>query len=626
MTAVIQPLVATPRHYKFESLKGYILRLSEANGYHTPTIMLSGTGMTNGEMISIIPPIENLAPLFNLSIKEICRLGYQRPSGSSSAKQIWLHNHLLPTYYLNIKTSKVCTECILESGFIESFWDIKYAIACPKHNRYLIKACPACKKQLSWFRPGLLKCGCGCDLSLFKGNKLNNEAVIGLLAFLRNQLHRQPHNYQLLKQRLGFPVEHLVSLTLPELLSIIVRFENKGGHSMRAFADQSEYQEEVTLANVSQALENWPEGLYQYLNSFNQGKVSTKGFGLRKQFESFYGSLFKSDIPQEKIAFIKDAFIKFGLEKWKKAYVTHKLDSGVGQRNQVVGIYGLASALGVMTSTANRIASQELIPTSLITYNGRTRKLFDISKGVPFEASVGESFTVRKAAALLSLPVSVLKVLREQGIYQVRHIANPMAAYHELDLNAFRDKLLACRATNSRKLTDDLITFKQVMLMKAGAGIVKASFIRAILIGELLSIGSIDENIEAILFKKHDVMRFMEESKQMLLGLITVATAARQLHCDPKVVKNLYRDGMLSGNQKSNGLFINKDSLDLFNQRYVSCAAIASIHSACSARVVSLLKENLIDLHYFPRAKGHNPQPFVERKHAKFILASSDFY
>ena len=144
--------------------------------------------------------------------------------------------------------------------------------------------------------------------------------------------------------------------------------------------------------------------------------------------------------------------------------------------------------------------------------------------------------------------------------------------------------------------------------------------------GELLSIGIIDENIEAMLFRKHDVMQFMEESKRKHLGFTTIAMAAKQLHCDPKIIKNLYRDGMLSGNQKSNGLFINKDSLDLFDQRYVSCAAIASIRSASSARVVSLLKENLIHLHYFPRSKGHNPQPFVERKHAKFMLGSSAFY
>lgn len=617
----IMPLVLTPRPYKFESLKGFILRSSEANGYTSPTTMLSSAGLTNGEMISIIPPLEKLAPLFNLSTAEIVKLGYRKPLGSPSAKHIWLHNHQLPTYYLNIKVPKICTECIVESGFTESFWDLKHAIACPKHNRYLLKTCPDCKKQLSWFRLGLLTCKCGCDLSKHRGEVLDNQPVLGLLAFLRNQLKREPHDNNLLRERLGFPVEHLRTLTLAELLSIIVKFENKGNYSKSTLENHKCNQEGLTLAKVSQALENWPEGLYQYLDSFHDERASPQGFGLRKQFESFCGSLFKSDIPKEKIAFIKDAFIKFGTDEWKQAYVTNKLDGGTGQGKQLVGICGVANALGVMNSTAKKIVKQELIPNTVVTYNGRSRMLFDLDQGMPFKASIGASYTVRKAAAWLGLPVSVLKTLRKQGDYEVRHIANPTTAYHQLDLNAFRDRLLACRTVSTLNLLDECLTLKQVMLMKTGADAIKASFVSAILSGKLLSIGSIDESVDGMQFTRSDVMQFMVVSKREFFGLITVVAAAKQLHCDPLVVKNLYTDGIVSGNQQSNGLFIRQDSLDAFGERYVSCAAIASKQSSNSTKIVSLCKKNMIALHLFPRAIGQNPQPFVERKLAQMKLS-----
>lgn len=617
MPPFINPLVLTPRPYKFESLKGYILRSSEANAYDTPTTMLSSAGMTSGEMISIIPPLEKLAPLFNLSITEMTKLGYRKPLGSPSAKHIWIYNHQLPTYYLNIKRPKICTECILQTGFTESFWDLKHAIACPKHNRYLLKSCPDCKKHLSWFRPGLLTCSCGCDLSQTKGDLLNNQAVLGLLTFLRNQLKREPHDNKLLKQRLGFPVEHLETLTLAELLSIIIRFENKGSYPKMPLDEHKGYQEEVTLAKVSQALENWPEGLYHYLDSFNHERASAKGFGLRKQFESFYGSLFKSDIPKEKIAFIKDAFIKFGAEEWKQAFVTNKLDGGTGQGKQLVGIYGLAGALGVMTSTARKIVAQQLILSATITHNGKSRKLFDLDQPLPFKASVGASFTVRKAAAWLRLPVSVLKILRKQGDYEVQHIANPMAAYHELDLNAFRDKLLACRTINSQAVSDEYITLKQAMLMKAGADAIKASFVSAILSGKLLPIGSVDGNIDGILFTRSDVDQFMLKSKGSFFGSTTIVAAAKQLHCDPIVVKNLFYEGLLSGDQKPNGLFIRQDSLNAFGKRYVSCAAIAAEQKTNSSKIVRICNQQRIDLHFFQRETGKNPQPFVARSVAE---------
>lgn len=611
MKSTIQPLVVTPKCYKFESIKGYILRVSEANGYETPTVMLSGAGMTNGEMNSIIPPLDRLSALLNRSISEMQKLGYHKPYGSASAKRIWLHNNEMPTIYLNIKSPKICPECIVESGFTDSFWDLKFAIGCPLHDRYLLKSCPDCKKPLSWFRPGLLKCKCGCDLSKFGGESLNNNAVLGLLTFMRNLLRREPHKQDYLMQKLGFPVDHLMMLTLPELLSIIVRFENKGGHLNKSIGSVITYQEEMTLERVSHALKNWPEGLYSYLDSFNHDRVSMKGFGIRKQFESFYGSLFKSNIPKEKISFIKDAFIKFGLEKWQHAFVTNKLASNV-ENKHLVGIYGLADNLGVMPSTARRMVNQSLIPSTTVTHNGKSRKLINLEQEFPFKATPGKTFTVRKAAAWLGLPVGVLKKLRSDGDFKVQHIATPFSAYHELDLMIFRDRLFACCKSNTITLPQDYLTLKQVMLMKVGPEI-KASFVRAFINGDIDSIGNLDKIVNGIQFSKNDVMQFIKNAKIKLMGTLTIVEAAKMLRCDPKVVKNLQHDGVLKGTKQPSGLFILQDSLNEFAKHFISCAELASLQKLSSAKIVQFCKQKMIKIHYFSRGNGLNPQPFVDR-------------
>lgn len=253
-------------------------------------------------------------------------------------------------------------------------------------------------------------------------------------------------------------------------------------------------------------------------------------------------------------------------------------------------------------------------------HNGRSRKLFDLDQPLPFKLSIGASYTVRKAAALLCLPVSVLKILREKGDYEVRHIANPMAAYHELDFSAFRDKLLACRTVNSLILCNECITLKQVMLMNTGTDAIKANFVSTILNGKLLSIGAIGANIDGIIFNRSDVKQFMLESKSLHFGSATVVAAAKQLHCDPLVVKNLYHDGLLSGDQKPNGLFIRQDSLDAFGKRYVSCASIAAEQKTSSRKIVSFCNEQRISLHLFQREAGKNPQPFVDRKFTEMKL------
>lgn len=617
MTAVIQPLVATPRHYKFESLKGYILRVSEANGYHTPLMMLSSTGMTHGEMISIIPPLEKLAPLFDCSITEMSKLGYHKPLGSSSAKRMWLHNHQLPTSYLNIKSPKICIDCILQSGFTDSFWDLKYAIACPKHNKYLLKICPECKKHLSWFRPGLLKCTCGCDLSHLSGESLNNQTVLGMLAFMRNQLRRDPLDHNFYSQSLGFPIEHLTTLTLSELLSIIVRFENKGGYSMRASEGQNIYQEEVTLAKVSKALENWPEGLYQYLDSFNHSRVSTKGFGLRKQFESFYGSLFKSDIPKEKIAFIKEAFIEYGNHHWKQGYVFNNEEN----TKKVVGIYGLAEVLGVMPSTAKNLVKKGLITGKASNLNGRTRQFFDVNNELPIKSGIGKTLALRKAAAWLGLPTSILKVLRDQQDFLVKHIAKPFSAYHMNDLIVFRDQLLNLCPSIKSILIDEHFTLKQVMQMKVGSTQIKANFVKAILDAEITPLGNVDGAIQGMFFSKLQVDEFIATQKAALFGHITVVSAAKELHCDPLVVKSLAEEKLLMAVKKTNGLFIQNASIKEFGSRYLSCAYLARGQNTSTSKILEQCIKQNICVRWFPRFGKDKPQPFMEKPLAKLKWA-----
>lgn len=603
----VMPLVITPSPRRHESLKGYILRLSEANGYITPTIMLSAAGMNQGEMQSVIPPFEKLAPLCNLTVTELEMLGYRKPKGLKSAKHIRLFKHQLPTYYLSIKSPKICTQCIQETGFIHAFWDLTDAIACPKHQKMLIKKCPECAKSLSWFRPGILTCSCGCDLSQYNGDELKNPSILGLLGFIQNQLLGQPHNYDLLKKKLGFPVQHLKTLTLLELLSIIRRFENR---LLSTNVTPINSQEEYVLSKAALALQNWPEGLYHYLDSFSDERASTEGFGLRKQFESFCGSLFKSEIPQTKIAFIKEAFLNYGKERWKQGYVPRQ----VGEQEKIVGIYGLSRSLGVMPTTARRFVSEGLIKGRISELHGVKRNFFDVSQQLPFSTTPGKSYSVRQAAKQLGLPVSVLKILREKQYFEIQHLAKPYTAYHEQDLIAFRDKLLKFYPPKEVNPNANHITFEETMRMKVGSANIKADFIFAILKQELNALTHSGINLSGMLFNRGEVKAFMERQNSQKRGLCTIVVAAKRLHCDPLVIKSLFLNGLLSGVKKPNGIFILEDTLSDFCEEYISCADIASKHKTNSSKIVMECKENGIDIKWFPRFGSSSFQPFLDRK------------
>ncbi len=604
------PLIRTPSPRRFESLKGYILRVAEANGYTTPTIMLGAAGMTQGEMQSAVPPLEKLAPICNRSVAELEMLGYRKPRGSKSAKHIRFFKHQFPTYYLSIKSPKICTECIQETGFIHAFWDLTDAVACPKHEKLLIKKCPECDKPLSWFRPGVLTCSCGCDLSQYTGNQLNNAGVLGLLSFIQNQLLGQPHNYDLLKKRLGFPVQHLKTLTLQELLSIIRRFENR---LLSTNVTPINTQEEYVLSKAVLALRDWPEGLYQYLDSFSDERVSTEGFGLRKQFESFCGSLFKSELPQTKIAFIKEAFLNYGKERWKQGYVPRKN----GEQEKIVGIYGLSKALGVMPVTAKKLVSEGFIKGKISELHGVKRHFFDLSQQLPFSIILGKSYSVRQAAKQLGLPVSVLTILREKQHFEVHHLAKPQTAYHEQDVMAFQEKLLQVCTSQQDNFNNDVISLQEVMRMKLGSAQRKADLIIAVLEKEIPAYIGETRRIQDIIFDSISVKTFIDHNRREINGLNTVVSTAQRLHCDPKVIKSLQANNLLSGEVRRNGLFIHEASVRTFGYQFVSCAELASIHYVSSATIVKNCQRKKITITWFPRYGSTSMQPFIKRADAK---------
>ena len=255
-----------------------------------------------------------------------------------------------------------------------------------------------------------------------------------------------------------------------------------------------------------------------------------------------------------------------------------------------------------------------------MTVGDHTRMLFDLGQGLPLSTAEGTSFSLRKAAAWLGLPVSVLKLLRAKGHFEVRHIANPTASYHELDLVALRDKLLGFCSNCPVTSTDGCVTLAEVMRMKAGTPQIKAAFIAAIGDGVVEPIGTEGGGLADLVFSRAEVDAFMLNRKTSHFGSTTVVAAAKSLHCDPSTVKNLCRDGLLACVQKARGLFVLNEALEKFSEKYISCAAIASRCGTNSHRIIRLCEENQIDLVWFPRSENQRPQPFVERPNENYFL------
>lgn len=160
-------LLRTPPPKKDESLVGYIIRLTEANGYDYPKWILQNAGwkidLNNGGWIRIINSYVKYDKFYEISGRT-----------SIEEKQIIKNIAFYPDFiilnrFLYCESSKFCPACLREADYYRKNWDYYFINICPKHRIYLVDLCPSCNQKIKWNRSSVSTCSCGYDIKLFEG-------------------------------------------------------------------------------------------------------------------------------------------------------------------------------------------------------------------------------------------------------------------------------------------------------------------------------------------------------------------------------------------------------------------------------------------------------------------------
>jgi hypothetical protein len=510
---MLQPLALTPLPCPTESMTGLILRTAEMNGYESPSIILRYVGMTENEIRSANPPIDKLAMLYGRNPDDFCYMGHASHEKGRRPKQWRILNKEVPALYCNIKSAKVCPECIIEEGYIDGFWDLRYSVACPTHSRMAIKECPACRKSLSWHRQGLLKCRCGQDLSELRGVEVDDGATLDLLELVKRKLHGDPLHTQRLIAR-GFPLDEIQHMSVATLLGLIGRLQpgNRRKTVFKIPAGMSAEKNAVRLA--AGMLSNWPIGLYDHLEATYRDTTDITGSTLHKQFQRFYSSFFKSGLPMDEVGFIQEAFMRFGNQRWKtNAFIDTRFARKLNIQSDIVGIYGVAEYLGIHVAQAQRYVEQGLIECKNVETVKMSRKLFDVTT-LPFKKAEGRSHKLRDAAKFLGIPVSLLSMLRNEGAYKMQRLAKGLNGYSEYDLINFREILVTKVAVIKNCDSEEHITLGSVMRIKLRDQKFTASIIKSILNGQIIPEGRIGDEISDIVLMRASIMTMVSLYQQ----------------------------------------------------------------------------------------------------------------
>ncbi len=253
-------LVRTPAPLSNESLFGFVLRVSEANGYDSPRHPLRLADIFRGQVFAAGFPVDRFAKVLGVNGDDLSVIAHRQDQGTTRQYKILGHSlgRSLRNAPLRLHHPAFCSQCVEEAGHIDAFWDLEAAIACPTHRCFVIRQCPACAAPVNWRRPGLLKCACGAQLT----NKLLSppeEAVIELMGFLKAKLHHLPLTD--LPNTSGFPVRWFDAMPLRWLLELLHLL---GPHNLEEGEDIDRGMHSVIAASAN-VLEQWPLGYHRLL-------------------------------------------------------------------------------------------------------------------------------------------------------------------------------------------------------------------------------------------------------------------------------------------------------------------------------------------------------------------------
>jgi hypothetical protein len=577
-----QQLLVTPVPHHGESYMGFLLRTSEANGYSSVNTILRHAGLSENEMRSARPPLAKLAPLYGRKVEDFAALG---DTVTTNGRYLPVMGHLLPAIYLRSKHARLCPDCVEEDGHISAFWELRHATACHRHRKKALETCPVCERKLDWWRTGLATCACGHDLREEAGDEVASVAVVTVLGVIEAKLRGEELKEESLSYA-GFPITGLKTMSLSTLLGILYRLEN--------FLETQDgvSPEHAALETAADIFNAWPTGFHRYLERVHAPKADMQANGLRGQFESFYEAFFKQGLPKEEMRFMHEAFVQFGQHHWKQASIHPQL-LGKGSSN-IVGIEGLAKAIGVMPATARMLVATGTIPVHA-HHPKNGRMLFDLSQQMPFAFAEGKSLSLDSAAQILDLPVTVLRAYRARGYYQARHLASPMKLFHERDVAELKAELI--KDCNRIKIRDEVRykTLRKIMLLKLGPSEVKAALIDAIRKRKIIPIGIAGELPGDLVLEARAVKEFLLSMTDGCADSISVDTCIELLDCDAIAIRLLIKQGYLEFTNSEFGVRITRESFDRFNSKFISLRAVSILKKLTRHQLKNLCDEMAID-------------------------------
>lgn len=621
----MKQLVVTPTPYKTESMWGYLIRVTECNGYETLTRLITyARGKPFKNLLMNAEDSDKFAKMLNKPLSQLQAISnYKECDKNTVVMKILDHqlSAMTTRSFLNFKRPKICPECVQENGFIDAFWDLELAVACPHHEKLPINACSHCGLVLSHFRPGLLECRCGKILEISKSVE-EDITSLEMMGILEAKLHSR--SLDSIKNFSGFPLEYLEKMPLQAFLHMIFAF----ARLKLDIKSVSKVPSGDIVKAACELLMNWPHGYHNFLGEFAQKK--REKFGENISFSQCFVSLFMAIFSRsfsKDIQFVRQEYASYGLNNWSGVKTNAQIDpNGEGR---FVSISEIERRFGPNRATLMKWAKKGDIELKVIRKGAVSRYVVDTTKfKLPSKNETG-LVDRRAAASLVGMPVSIFETLIDSGHYIKANNPYKIKGYSIVDLENFRRRLIEQSALldEGEPIPSQYISLEAI-LAKSLLVECKAHFLRDYLDGKLNSCGRTGDSYASVFFHQEDFNTYKLKSISQYHqknGYTSIKRAGELIGTHDYGINSLINSGYI---KTSNNRFRHK--LDLqsvlnFSSEYVGLVRIANVHGTTTTYVSELCERFHIPTLKFDCKNGFSAT-FIPRsefkKLSKLIIAN----
>lgn len=434
-----------------ESLRGYILRLSEANGYASVRTLrraakLPPTFQTEPCDLSI------LARITSCEEGDLKRGTYW----SMERRNVGFGSAILQKSALNLSRPRVCPSCIRERGVLRRNWELKAYAACYEHGTNLIDECKRCGEPFTWERPAASRCVCGADLRVTVEAESTHDLLEAALIIERIAG----------EEKLDAPSALGANLDL--YLRALWFFGTLEAHTegwRNAYISNPRLQSVRTIVTSGVgALRNWPFGLYDWLDKQCAMRRADNEVHLVSSYSWLLGrarSVFDDRSGNEVLEQLRVYFsARKALPGFKSTSFWHKPAMLPGALPGKV----VARRLRVTNEAVKRLVQRKELQGYSVRSGRRTFTYVSADGLEKFNKECAQTLTTEELAARLGTSRHQCKeIVRAFNFYKHRQ-GGRCTKYDQRDIQSLNEKLEACSSPISER-TESLVSLVDIPMM-----------------------------------------------------------------------------------------------------------------------------------------------------------------